>query len=79
MEEFEIKACPCCGGMAEVKEIEKFTCQGFIVKCKKCHVGTNPVYVAGYLVFKGRKNVTVTRDMAIREVVRVWNRREVLN
>ena len=78
MEEIKLKRCPYCGGVAEVKQSNVFTSPGVCVRCTEqgCHVHTDTItYNCVYMRFDGRSEVYVTRDMAIRRVAEMWNRR----
>lgn len=78
MKETELKPCPFCGGVAEIKPNNIYTEKGLCVHCtsSNCHIHTITVmYDCIYNQYGGKKNIYVTREMAEERVTNMWNRR----
>jgi len=77
--DIELLNCPFCGSEAEVKESKSGygLCHGFRVVCTGCHTSSlHVVYDWVYLLYRGKRDITLTKDEAEHEVAAMWNRRE---
>jgi len=76
----ELAPCPFCGNTVSIKDVEAVYGGGrdMIVRCDLCRVGFRHTYDWAYAVYnhdKGLEYKTYTREQALDEVIRRWNRR----
>lgn len=69
---YNLKACPFCGGIAEVVEGNRFDKPVFFVMCKSCHARTNSESLRYELC---NHHVDHTEEEAKAIVVERWNYR----
>ena len=75
-ERTELKPCPFCGGKAKVKENHIYTEAGLCVHCPECNVHTmTTLYDCTYQYYHGQRDMFITREMAEKASVDLWNRR----
>lgn len=72
-----LKPCPFCGGEAELKEARSYVTNGWRIMCKKCRIGTLPVWIdLPLLTGKGLDESTrYTSEQVVAITVEKWNRR----
>ena len=71
---YPIRACPCCGYSAEVKECTGLYEKSFIITCTKCHLRTIPVFYDTPTI-TGGKSSELTYYEALKKVTDMWNER----
>lgn len=76
----EIKKCPFCGSEAVIERI----CSAYELKpnsyhviCIHCQCASSAISATTYMQYKGKKNYTVTPEIAIKDSIEGWNRRTV--
>ena len=72
----ELKACPFCGGEAELRAQNVYTSNAWLVHCKKCHCRTVIQPVGLSMVYYGQRNIDVTEEMAKQKSIELWNLRD---
>lgn len=76
MADAELNPCPFCGGEAEIKPNNIYTEKGLCVRCKNCNVHTKTIlYECTYNQYDEKVNVYVTKEMAVEQLIKMWNRR----
>ena len=76
MEHNELKSCPFCGGKAEIRFQPLYTGEGVRVRCTECSSSSRFVsFDCNYSYYHGEKNVFISKDRAINDVIDMWNRR----
>lgn len=72
----ELKPCPFCGGKAEMHFQPIYTDYGVCVNCTKCKSRSRFVpYDCNYIYYNGEKNVFISKERAVSDVLKLWNRR----
>ena len=80
---YRLRACPFCGGPAELVECRVYRATGWRVKCVKCKVSTEGVYINLPKTKPGAcgpfldESTRYTSDQAAQIAVNTWNRRTV--
>ena len=78
---YKLKPCPFCGAPAELKECRTYCATGWRVKCIKCKVGTQGVFVNLPETKFGAhgpfldESTRYTSEQAAEIAVKTWNRR----
>lgn len=77
MEDIKLKACPFCGGVAEMVKKEIYLDYGYRVDCTRCGSKGQLVLVNHpKMTYRGLDESTrYTRDQAIVKAEEAWNRR----
>ena len=80
MMKFEIEKCPCCGGAAEIVRGETFGIRRRSVRCTKCGLETQKVFVDKPAITSKSyphvdESTRYTEQEATRITVDLWNRR----
>ena len=71
-----IRPCPCFGAAASIQAVSQYGTCGFIAACPKCHIRSLPVMVTTNTNYLDKKlDVTFTKEEAISELLKIWNRR----
>ena len=77
MNELELKACPCCGGKAEIRDFQFFLDDGIKIRCTDCGLQTAGTPIDHPLLTPDGldESTRYTREQAIDIEVEKWNRR----
>lgn len=79
--EHKLRRCPFCGGAAELRECRVYRATGWRVKCTRCKVKTEGVYINLPATKPGvsgpflDESTRYTSDQAAKIAVDTWNRR----
>lgn len=81
MDKLRLKPCPFCGAPAELRECRTYCTTGWQVRCVKCKVKTEGVYINLPATKPGvngpflDESTRYTSDQAADLAARTWNRR----
>lgn len=71
----ELRACPFCGGKAELKMADVYMKDAPYVKCSQCGIHTSLVPSGRYMQYGGKKDVDVSANELTEKAIKAWNTR----
>lgn len=74
----ELKPCPFCGGVAELREVHAYLTEGWRVQCESCKNCTMPTWIDQPLMNgtgSPDESTRYTSDQAAQIAAEKWNRR----